>query len=201
MGQIPWSLIICKVKALSQSFDLSENVHQNDPESSFKIWFHFSRFHIYVFIYDICFSLSDLLHSIWQTLGPSTLLQKTRFHFFLWPSNIPPGFPGGASSKESACQSRRCKRCGFDPWVEKTLWSRKWQPSPVFLPRESHEQKSLVGYSPWGCRKSDTTEWVNTQYAIVYMYYISFIHSSKQIHSYYWVIEETSVRNLRVPFW
>ena len=46
--------------------------------------------------------------------------------------NFPPsGFPGGASGKESACQCRRHKRCGFDPWVRKIPCSRKWQPSPV----------------------------------------------------------------------
>ena len=49
----------------------------------------FFRFHIYVLAYGICFSLSELLHSVWQTLGPSTSLQMTQFHFFLWLSNIP----------------------------------------------------------------------------------------------------------------
>ena len=68
------------------------------------------------------------------------------------------GMPGGSSGKESACQCRRCKRRGFDPWVEKISWSRAWQPTPVFLPGESHRQQSLVGYSPWGCTESDTTE-------------------------------------------
>ena len=37
-------------------------------------------------------------------------------------------------------------------------WRRKWQPSPVFLPGKFHGQKSLVGYSPWGHKESDTTE-------------------------------------------
>ena len=37
-------------------------------------------------------------------------------------------------------------------------WRRKWQPTPVFLPGESHGQRSLAGYSPWGRKKSDTTE-------------------------------------------
>ena len=46
--------------------------------------YHFSRFHIYALIYDICFSLSDLLHSVWQSLGPSTSLQMTQFRSFLW---------------------------------------------------------------------------------------------------------------------
>ena len=43
-----------------------------------------------------------------------------------------------------------------------THWRRKWQPAPVFLPGESHGQRSLVGCSPWGRRESDTTEWVST---------------------------------------
>ena len=51
--------------------------------------YHFSRFHVYALIYDTCFSLSDLFHSVWQTLGPSTSLQMTQFHSFLWLSNIP----------------------------------------------------------------------------------------------------------------
>ena len=50
---------------------------------------HFSRFHIYALAYGSCFSLSDLLHSVWQTLGPSTSLQINQFHSFLWLSNIP----------------------------------------------------------------------------------------------------------------
>ena len=37
-------------------------------------------------------------------------------------------------------------------------WSRKWQPTPVFLPGDSHVQRSLAGYSPWGRKESDTTE-------------------------------------------
>ena len=37
-------------------------------------------------------------------------------------------------------------------------WRRKWQPTPVFLPGESHGRRNLVGYSPWGCKESDTTE-------------------------------------------
>ena len=47
-----------------------------------------------------------------------------------------------------------------DPWVRKLPWRRKKQPTPVFLPGESHGQRSLVGYSPWGCKESDTTEWL-----------------------------------------
>jgi len=57
-------------------------------------------------------------------------------------------FPGGATGKESACQCRRPKRHGFSPGVRKIPWRRAWQPTPVFLPGESHGQRSLVGYGP-----------------------------------------------------
>ena len=51
--------------------------------------YHFSRFHIPALIYDICFSLSDLLHSVWQSLDPSRSQQMTQFRSFSWLSNIP----------------------------------------------------------------------------------------------------------------
>ena len=44
------------------------------------------------------------------------------------------------------------------PWVQKIPWRREWQSSPEFLPGESHGQRSLVGYSPYGHKESDTTE-------------------------------------------
>ena len=66
--------------------------------------------------------------------------------------------PGGATVKEPACQCRRCKRCRFKPWVGKIPWWRAWQPTWVFLPRESHGQRKLVGYSPWGHKELDTTK-------------------------------------------
>ena len=61
-------------------------------------------------------------------------------------------------SQESACQWRRHKRCRFNPWARKTPWRRKWQPVPVILHGKSHGQRSLVGFSPWGCKESDATE-------------------------------------------
>ena len=66
--------------------------------------------------------------------------------------------PRWLSGKEPTCQFRRSKRCEFDPWVGKIPWSRKWHPTPVFLLGKFHRQRSLVGYSPWGYRESDTTE-------------------------------------------
>ena len=60
--------------------------------------------------------------------------------------------------KEPACQCRRCKRPRFDPYIGNNPRRRTWQPPPVFLSGESHGQRSLEGYSPWGCKESDTTE-------------------------------------------
>ena len=57
------------------------------------------------------------------------------------------GFPGASDGKESACNAGDL---GSLPGLGRSLWRRAWQPTPVFLPRESHGQRSLVGYSPWG---------------------------------------------------
>ena len=67
-------------------------------------------------------------------------------------------FPGGSDSKASCLQG---ERRGFHPWVGKILWRRKWQPTPVLFPRKSHGRRSLVGYSPWGRKESDKTEWLH----------------------------------------
>ena len=64
-------------------------------------------------------------------------------------------FPGGTSGKEPTCQ---CKRCGFEPWVGKIPWMRAWQLTPVFLPGESHGQRSLAGYSSCDRKVSDMTK-------------------------------------------
>ena len=65
------------------------------------------------------------------------------------------GFPSGSSGKEPACQH---KRAGFHPWVGKLPWRRARQPTPVFLPAESHGQRSLEGYRPLDCKESYKTE-------------------------------------------
>ena len=63
----------------------------------------------------------------------------------LYPNS---GLPRGLSGKESACQ---CRRHGFDLWVRKIPWRRKWQRTPVFLPGRSHGQGKLAGCISWGC--------------------------------------------------
>ena len=69
------------------------------------------------------------------------------------------GFLNVLAWKEFACQCRRHRRHKFNPWVWKILWRRnKWKPTPVFLPEKFHGLRSLAGYSPKGCKESDTTE-------------------------------------------
>ena len=46
----------------------------------------------------------------------------------------------------------QCMRPGFDSWVRKFPWRKKWQPTPVFLPGEAHGQRSLAGYGPRDCK-------------------------------------------------
>ena len=58
-----------------------------------------------------------------------------------------------------------CRRSGFDPWVRKIPWSREQKPTPVFLPGKFHGQRSLAGYSPWGCKESDATKRLSIVYA------------------------------------
>ena len=48
-------------------------------------------------------------------------------------------------------------------------WRRKWQPTPVFLPGESHGQRSLVGYSPWGRKESDMTERLHFHFRFIFI--------------------------------
>ena len=66
------------------------------------------------------------------------------------------GLASSASSKEPACQCRRHKGGGFDPWVRKIPWRRARQPTAVFLPGESHGQRSLEGYTVHSITKSQT---------------------------------------------
>ena len=67
-------------------------------------------------------------------------------------------------SKEYNCQY---KRLGFDLWVWKIPWSRKWQPTPVFLSGKFHGQRNLTGYSLRGHKESDTTEGPSTHTEIL----------------------------------
>ena len=88
------------------------------------------------------------------TCRTSWLLQAYSL-WFISSCHLTPLPKAGLDSKQSACQYRRLK---FDPWVRKIPQRREWQPTPVFLPGESHGQRSLMGYSPWGGKELDMTE-------------------------------------------
>ena len=70
-------------------------------------------------------------------------------------------FPGGSGGEESARSAGGEGRPGLGPWAGKIPWRRKWQPTPVFLPGESHGQRSLADYSPW-CRRATQLKQLST---------------------------------------
>ena len=84
-----------------------------------------------------------------QTIGHNWAIELD------WTKECTQVFQVALVVKDPPCQ---CRRCRFSPWVGKIPWRRAQQSTPVFLPGESHGQRSLVGYSPWGCKKWDTSE-------------------------------------------
>ena len=72
------------------------------------------------------------------------------------------GFPGGAVLKSPPANARRHQTHRFNPWVGKVSWSMKRHPTPVSLPEKFNGQRSLAGYSPWGCQEWDTTQHTHT---------------------------------------
>ena len=127
---------------------------------------------LYIFIYDLvilhvlsscCLDICCAMH-----LGRYTVhTDKTAVPLFIsLPSIWEKGFQGSTSGQEPACQCRRHKRSMFDPWAGKILWKRAWQPTLVFLPGESHRQRNLAGFCPWGHKGSATTEWVSLHFKV-----------------------------------
>ena len=91
--------------------------------------------------------------TVWEgaSQGPAvtTFKEKVKMEEKNLPASISlRGFLGGSVAKSPAQQETRVRS-----WVGKIPWRRKWQPTPVFLPWKSHGQRSLVGYSPWGCKR------------------------------------------------
>ena len=88
------------------------------------------------------FSFPLEMAEIFIPFSYTLLLPLSNIFFSHWSKDK----KGGPRGKESTCQWRRSKRCGFSPWVRKIPWRRAWQPTPILLPREFHGQGSLVGY-------------------------------------------------------
>ena len=120
---------------------------------------HYVFDYVYIYIYLMCVYMSYIFASVCLNISEwiAEMIQGTRgrkWNYFVMLRH----FPAGASGKEHACQCRRLKRHGFNPWVRKIPWSRKWQPNSSPLAGESHRQRSLVGCSPWGHKELDSTE-------------------------------------------
>ena len=89
---------------------------------------------------------------------PFPLDQETSLTTFEWLTQCY-ALSWWLSGKESACKVGASGDVGLIfPGSGKIHWRRAWQPTPVFLPRESYGQRGLVSYSPWGCKESDTIE-------------------------------------------
>ena len=99
-----------------------------------------------------------------EMTGMSSLLEGLYDYDLYWD------FPGGSDGKEPAHQ---CRKPGFNPWVGKIPWRKEWVSTPVFLPGESHRQRSLVGYSPWGWKEMYTTELLSTFITVIINDYLS----------------------------
>ena len=95
------------------------------------------------------------LHHKWNIWAAGIVFLK----FWLW-SHEGIDLPWWLSGWRTCLKFRRHRRGGFDSWVKKVLWTRNWQAALVFLPGQSHRQRSLAGYSPRGCKESDMTEWL-----------------------------------------
>ena len=99
------------------------------------------------------FPVSQLFTSGGQSVGASASASVTSNKL------LTPQLHGRASLVAQMVKNLpACRSPGFDPWLGKIPWRREWQPTPVFLPGEFLGQRSLVGYSPWGHKKSGRTE-------------------------------------------
>ena len=83
---------------------------------------------------------------------------------FCCGANLPLGFPGGSAVKNLPANAGDV---GLTPGLGRFPWRSKWQPTPVFLPVESHGQRSLVGYRPQDLKKSDMTERLMFSYQVL----------------------------------
>ena len=72
--------------------------------------------------------------------------------------NMGLGFLGGSVVQNPPAYAEDLLQEEFNPWIEQIPWRRIQQPAPIFWSWKSHGQRSLVGYSSWGCKELDTTE-------------------------------------------
>ena len=136
MNKIVWNVYHAFKIFLVTTCCKKQGASENSTDPSYALWLASPR--------DLEISAVSLEEAgkKWPTRGDQ-IVQSTNSNE--WASPMAPW-------QRICLQCRRQERCEFDPWVGKIPWRRKWQPTPVFLPRKFHGQRSLVGYSPWGHR-------------------------------------------------
>ena len=121
-------------------------------------------------ISDFLEEISSLSHSIvflyfFALFAEEAFLSFFLFFFFEEGFLISPCYSlelciPGSSVVKNPPATQELRRCGFDSWVGKIPWRMEWQLTPVFLLGESHGQRTMAGYSPWGCWvRHDWTTW------------------------------------------
>ena len=114
------------------------------------------------------------------------LLLDSYFFQFLLEYSWFTGLPRWLSVEKSICLCRRHRICRFDTWVRNIPWRREWHPTPVFLPGESHGQRSQAGYSPWGNKElkwlSHSAHTSQLTYSIALVPVVECIKSGMCIH-------------------
>ena len=127
-------------RSLTPPTSITTCSHKTAPESHYLRWDSLCRCQLL---------LAEAMPAIWNLLAPipagllPQLYEESRYGAFKHCKNLT-GLPWWLSGKESACQ---CRRLRFYHCVRKIPWRRTWQPTPVFLPGESHGKRSLAGYS------------------------------------------------------
>ena len=100
------------------------------------------------------------------------------------------GFPGGSDGKESACSA---EDLGSILGLGRSPGGRKWQPTPVFLPGKSHEQRRLLGYSPWGCRIGH--DWVIDTLSQTWVWELDHKECWAPKNWYFWTVLEKTLES------
>ena len=148
-----------------------------------------------------CFHVLALINSVAVNIGIHVSFWVMVFSGYMPSSRIAGsyGLPWWVSGKKKKIQLSS-RRHGFDPWVKKIPWRRKWKPTPVFLPGKSHGQRSLGGYSSWGHKRVGHVVWQpnNNNMIVLHLFFKdnSILFSTVTVPSY---IPINSVRGFLIP--
>ena len=99
-------------------------------------------------------------------IGASLMAQRVKRLPAMWETRVwslgQEGFPGGASGKEPACQCKRCKTCGFDPWVRKIPWRRAGNPLQYSCLENPMERGAWRATVHWVAQSQTWLKWLST---------------------------------------